>query len=88
MPAFAFDPDKDRANLVKHGVSLARASELRMLAVQLDARFDYPEPRFRAWGPLDGLPHCLAFAVIDERLRAISLRRAHLKEYRRYVPED
>ena len=30
----AFDPAKDAANVAKYGVSLARASELEMLAVE------------------------------------------------------
>jgi uncharacterized DUF497 family protein len=57
--------------------------EAKDAAVVEDGR--YAEPRFRGYGMLDGLPHCLAFVVINGGVRAISLRRAHLKEYRRHV---
>lgn len=81
-----FDADKDAINITKHGVSLSRAVDLEMLAVQPDRRFAYGEERFRAWGLIDGVAHCLAFTTRGNRIRAISLRRAHRKEMDRYVP--
>ncbi|WP_082767183.1 BrnT family toxin [Bosea sp. PAMC 26642] len=83
-----FDPDKDAANVVKHGISLGRAKDLEVLAFQEDVRFGYGEIRYRAWGLIDGATYCLAFARREGRLRAISLRRAHNKEIRRHVPQD
>lgn len=80
-----FDPAKDRANLAKHGVSLARAADWEFVAVITEERVDYGEPRFIAFGLLDSLPHCLAFAVRGGAVRAISPRRAHKKEFDRYV---
>lgn len=82
-----FDPAKDEANRAKHGVSLARAADLEILSVIPDDRQDYGEPRTRAFGVIDGEAYCLVFTVRDGLVRAISLRRAHLKEYRRYVRE-
>ena len=82
-----FDPTKDAANIAKHGVSLSRAADLDMLAVEHDIRFDYGEARFRAWGLIDGEAYCFAFTTRDDRVRAISLRRAHAKEMKRYVPQ-
>lgn len=79
-----FDPAKDEANIAKHGVSLARAADLEILARVSDTRFD--EPRYRAYGLIDGVAHCLAYTIRNGAVRAISLRRAHLKEIRRYVP--
>lgn len=81
-----FDPAKDAANIAKHGVSLARAADLEIEAVVEDDRADYGETRVRAFGLIDGLPHCLVFTVRDGKVRAISLRRAHLKEYQRHAP--
>lgn len=81
-----FDASKDRVNVAKHGVSLARAVDFEMLAVKPDDRFSYGERRFRAWGLIDGVAHCFAFTVRDGRVRAISLRRAHAKEMKRYAP--
>ena len=83
-----FDADKEAANVAKHDVSLSRAVELNILSVLKDDRFDYGEVRFRAWGLIDGEPHCLVFTTRGAALRAISLRRAHKKEMRRYVPQD
>jgi len=80
-----FDPAKDEVNLAKHGVSLSRAADLEILVVIEDDRQDYGEPRTRAFGVIDDEAYCLVFTVRDGAVRAISLRRAHLKEYRRYV---
>ena len=81
-----FDPEKDVANIAKHGVSLADAVRLRTFNIEEDRRFLYPEVRYRAFGLLDGLPHCLAFTYRGGVTRVFSLRRAHRKEFSRYVP--
>ena len=81
-----FDPAKEAINLSKHGVSLARWVDLEILAIVGDDRFDYGEPRFRAYGLLDGQPHCLVFTMRNDAYRPISLQRAHAKELKRYVP--
>jgi uncharacterized DUF497 family protein len=78
-----FDPAKDALNIEKHGVSLARAADLELLAYVEDDRFE--EPRFRIYGLIDGIAHCLAGTMRDGRVRVISLRRAHGKEMKRYV---
>lgn len=52
--AIEFDPDKDVANIAKHGVSLALAGDLDILAFIEDDRNDYGEIRYRAWGTIDG----------------------------------
>ncbi|MFC3711404.1 hypothetical protein ACFOMD_02405 [Sphingoaurantiacus capsulatus] len=53
-----FDAGKDAANVAKHGVSFARALDLKVFAVVRDFRFE--EERYRAYGLLDGFAHCLA----------------------------
>ncbi|KAA3512081.1 BrnT family toxin [Agrobacterium rosae] len=83
-----FDPAKDEINIEKHGMSLSRAVDLEILAFVEDDRNRYGEVRYRAWGLIDGKPHCLAFTHRDGRLRAISLRRAHKKEYDSYVKQN
>jgi len=83
-----FDPTKDALNLSKHGISLARWVDLEVLAIVRAEPFDYGEPRYRAYGLIDGVAHCLVFAVRDERRRPISLRRAHAREMRRYATES
>lgn len=80
-----FDPAKDAANLAKHGVSLVRAVDLEIVARVSDDR--YSEPRFRAYGYIEGEAYCLAYAVRGDAVRVISLRRARNKEMRRYEPQ-
>jgi uncharacterized DUF497 family protein len=80
-----FDPAKDAINREKHGVSLARARDIDIVALEHDERYEYGEWRFRGWGYIDGVAYCLAFTTRDGRIRAISLRRAHRKEMRRYA---
>ena len=81
-----FDPAKDAVNLAKHGISLARAADLDLATafVHPDAPRDYGEPRWRAYGMIEGRMHMLAFTVRDGALRAISLRKANAKERRRH----
>ena len=66
----SFDPEKDRKNRAKHGVSLARWSEMEMIAVIVDDRFDYGEERYRAFGRIEGLAYCLTFSVRDGNVRS------------------
>lgn len=80
-----YDPAKEEANIKKHGISLERARDIDILALLEEDRNAYGEIRYRAWGLIDEQPHCLAFTYRDGHLRAISLRRAHRKEFERYV---
>lgn len=81
-----FDSAKDAANIAKLGLSLADAVRFEMADafVDVDDRFDYGETRFRAFGRIEGLGHCLVFTYGPGVIRAISFRRAHEKEMRRY----
>ena len=79
-----FDPAKDAVNIAKHGISLARGGELADVVVVRDERFA-GEQRYRLYGRIDGVPHCLAAVMRSGNVRAISLRRAHAKEFNRHV---
>jgi uncharacterized protein len=81
-----FDGKKDRINRQKHGLSLAAAAEMDMLAARVipDERRDYGEARFRAYGWIGGRLHMLAFTMRGDTIRAISLRRANATEVRRH----
>lgn len=81
-----FDPAKDEKNIAKHGISLARAADMEIVTFLEDDRYDYGETRYRAWGLIDGRYYSLAFTRRGGHIRAISLRRAHDKEIKRYVP--
>jgi len=77
-----FDPDKDAANIVKHGVSLGRAETMFVddALIEIDDRRDYGEPRWILYGEIDGRLHVLAFTVRRGITRAISLRKANDRE--------
>ena len=53
-------------------------------AVITDDREDYGEPRFRAFGWMNGRLYMLAFTMRGDALRAISFRRANAREVKRY----
>jgi uncharacterized DUF497 family protein len=87
MPgSFEYDPAKDRVNIEKHGVSLALAAQLEILAYVDDVRFE--EPRFRLYGLVEGVAYCAAGTRRGDKIRIISMRRAHAKEMGRYVPQN
>ena len=82
-----FDPAKDSANLVKHGVSLALAEELDWDAalVWIDDRFENDEWRMIALAPKTGILYYVAYVDRGEVQRIISLRRATRREVNHYV---
>jgi uncharacterized protein len=58
-----FDPVKNAENIRKHGVSMERAIDFVAMASIEDDRFDYEETRVRAYGHIDGVAHCIVFAI-------------------------
>ena len=82
-----FDPVKDKANLAKHGVSLALAGKLDWdtALVWLDDRFDYGELRMIALAPEANTLYFVAFVERGDVRRIISLRRAEIREVKHYV---
>ena len=80
-----FDPAKNEANIAKHGLSLADVADFDTFpAILEDDRLDYGETRYLAFGRVDGEGRCLVFALRGTTVHAISYRRAHAKEMRRY----
>jgi uncharacterized protein len=82
-----FDPAKDTANQLKHGVSLSLAGALDWEAalVWTDERFDYSELRIVALAPKTGIVYYVAFVDRGEARRIISLRRANRREVKHYA---
>ncbi len=82
----SFDPAKDAINRRKHGLSLTLADQMNLTfaTIRPDDRRDYGEPRWRAYGMIEGRMHMLAFTIRDGKVRAISFRRANAKETKRY----
>ena len=83
----AFDPAKDAANVKKHGVSLALASQLDWDAalVWADDRYAYEEWRMIALAPESNTLYYVAFVDRGDVLRVISLRKALRREVKHYV---
>lgn len=79
-----FDRAKDAANLEKHDISLARTTELDIVAVRENSRPEDEERRFRVYGLIDGEAFCAIVTDRDKNVRAISLRRANRKERKLY----
>ncbi len=84
---FDFDPNKDRLNLEKHGLSLSLAKGLDWEAALLwiDDRQDYGETRVLALAPKTEILYYVAFVDRADVRRIISLRRANRREVKRYV---
>lgn len=82
-----FDPAKDRANQLRHGVSLALAAELDWDAalVWIDDRFGYDELRMIALAPKTQTLYYVAFVDRGDYRRVISLRPATRREVKHYV---
>ena len=89
-----FDPAKDAANLVKHGLTLLDAVSLEWEAavVWSDNRRDYGELRMVGLVPVNDRLFCVVFVdrppeQPTER-RIISLRKANNREVKRYANND
>jgi len=87
MPRIIFDPAKDAANIVKHGVSLAEAGNLawETAVIWLDTRRNYGEPRMSAIGYIRQRLYFVAYVDRGAARRIISLRKANDKEERHYA---
>lgn len=83
---FEFDESKNTANLKKHGISLSDAALLDWndLFIEPDARYDYGEQRFIAYGLLNGRLHAMVFTKRAGGPRIISLRKANRRERKKY----
>ena len=84
--AFEWDELKNASNKRKHGVGfeLVDHFDWKKAVLLPDSRFDYGEDRMRAYGRIDGEPHCFVFVLRAQNVRIISLRRMHDREVKRY----
>ncbi len=82
-----FDPEKDSANLVKHGLSLVLAEQMEWLTALVwgDIRTNYGEPRQSALGLIGDRIHFVAFVDRADVRRVISLRKANVREVMHYA---
>lgn len=84
-----FDPEKDRSNLAKHGISLAAALDFdwHHALVRADTRQTYGEDRYQAIGYIEDRLYVAVFTYRADTLRMISLRKANAREVRDYDDE-
>lgn len=84
-----FDPAKDAANLVKHGISLGEAEDFEWDTARYeeDNRRDYGERRLIGTGYIGVRLHVVIFTERDDVIRIISLRKANARERKKYEKE-
>lgn len=84
---FEWDADKNRANMRKHGFSLAEAEGMfrRPFLVRPDVREEYGEMRWIGIGMIQDRVAFVAFAERpNDTIRIISLRKANHEEREEY----
>lgn len=82
-----YDPDKDEANRIKHGVPLVFGVRIFSdpdLAIVPTIRIGDEEERFKAIGMVDGKLWTAIHVWRDEVIRLISVRRSNAREQRDY----
>jgi len=84
---FIFDPDKDKLNLAKHGLSLSFAEKLIWdeAYVWVDLRYSYDELRMIGLVPEGSTLYYVAFVDRGDVRRIISLRLAERREVKKYA---
>ena len=85
-PAISYDPAKNAKNLARGRPSFDEVAEFDFSTACIvpDARRDYGEARYIAYGLLGVRVHVLVFTEIPGGIRAISFRKANPREVRRY----
>ena len=83
---FTSDPNKSRANFIKHGIVLEFAQYLDWTkeVVWQDVRYSYNEVRMSGLVPLEGKVYAVVYVVRAEFTRMISLRKANKREAKHY----
>jgi uncharacterized DUF497 family protein len=82
-----FDPAKSARNERERGLPFSAAAgfAFESAIVELDARRDYPEPRYVAVGFLGERLHVLCFTPLPDGLRVISFRKANAREIKAHA---
>jgi uncharacterized DUF497 family protein len=82
-----FDPAKSARNERERGLPFSAAAGFAFdsAIVELDARRDYPEPRYVAVGFLGERLHVLCFTPLPDGLRVISFRKANAREIKAHA---
>ena len=83
---FEWDEEKRRSNLRKHRIDFADAARVFYgpTVTWLDVRFEYGEPRFIAYGLLNGRVVAVVYTETPVAIRIISMRKATQREETHY----
>lgn len=81
---FEWDEAKRAANLAKHRIDFEAAGSFGWADALIEPSPQGGEMRYAATGYIGQRLHQLVFTMRGERLRIISLRRAHRKEVEQY----
>ena len=84
---FVYDPYKLASNVCKHLVwfDIAKDFEWESARITVDNRNHYAETRFEAIGYIGNRLYVMVFCLRETTLRLISLRKANLREIKRYA---
>ena len=83
---FSWDEKKRRGNLGKHRLDFVDAERVFCgpTVAWLDVRFEYGEPRFIAYGLLNGRVVAVVYTETPAAIRIISMRKATQREETHY----
>jgi uncharacterized DUF497 family protein len=86
MEPYEWDETKYATNLRTHQIAFELIYEFdwSKAAFRPDRRFDYGEDRVVAYGRIGGKGYAVVYMQRGDRVRIISLRRAHEKELKQY----
>lgn len=89
MADFDWDPQKEVLNIQKHGIDFATAQLIwdGFVFERIDARRQYGEVRYQAFGAVNDRILTVIFTWRGENRRIISARRANLREQRLFKAE-
>lgn len=81
-----YDPKKNETNIDERGLPFDSARDFEMAEALIveDIRNAYPERPLQALGYIGDRLHMLVFTVRDNKMHVISLRKANLREVKRY----
>ena len=87
--SYEWDETKRADNFAKHGIafSLVEGFEWETVFIASDARRDYGESRYSAFGLIEDRLFNLVFTPRAGKVRVISLRRANRREVHHYVDQ-
>ncbi len=85
----SFDPKKNLRNIADRGLpfDLVDSFEWDTALIAQDTRKDYGEHRYIAIGLIDEVLYVTVFTPRNDRPHVISLRRANLRERRKYATQ-